>query len=750
MKNPSDLNEKPIPIQLVSRGPRSVVIASWVLILLVCLLSLIPVLGFGAWLIAGPVLFVTLILGIVAIARGGTVQGVLILLMSLTVAPAFIALAPFIGTLLGTGAAVLAHRDAKGPTIPSSSATTVSEPNAVLGSSSSDPSISVHSRPSSKTAPPAETFRWSVPEGLHSSHASQLHLEMTRLIDQGVDLGSACFVGEGATVAYVKPSGGRDGAELVVRDLHVSDDVTRIQLPAGHWNGWTRTAASPDGKAILVIAEPQQAIVELASMKVTPFTINTRFRTDTQAAWASANEVWLFAVNSLEKRAFVQVLDLDLLTSHVKHDVAPVQRFLAKPEVDEAAFARADADVSAVRRRMSKSIRATFGFDDTPAGNSLMIRSTETSYSRMVISADCQWWWVPNDSSCLLAQVGPSKELRCYYFEVGEPVNLDYDILISGDQAMPARPEKLQRLKQILTERETAVLKVFQPKRNPLNGKIIGIEGPNIAMMDVVEMRDDHLRVRLRWDCGMRDGLVAAGLWVYRNNKWVTEGETDIFWGPISKASAAEMPPTGTDSAGQNQQKEPDEVETVQDQEPEVAKPIAESAILGISKAAGESAKGKVVIAVDCSESMASMLPEASEASKAILSSLRDSQSVSVGLLAAGDYNGRSAWALGVRPATAGFLDELEPFLDRIKTERRVPLVNVIELALETKPDTLWIVSDGEPKELQPVVEALKRFSRGKSFRVNTIVISGDRTSRRIMQDLASDHNGLCFPLSKQ
>lgn len=87
---------------------RSLVIASWVLIGLVCLLSLIPFLGFASWLIVGPILFIALVMGIIILARGGTLQGLLILLVSLIVAPVFVLVAPFVTSILGLGGAVAA------------------------------------------------------------------------------------------------------------------------------------------------------------------------------------------------------------------------------------------------------------------------------------------------------------------------------------------------------------------------------------------------------------------------------------------------------------------------------------------------------------------------------------------------------------------------------------------------------------------------------------------------------------------
>jgi hypothetical protein len=73
-------------------------LASWALLALCCIASLLPGL-------AGPILLITFVLGIIAISRGGTVQGVLILLASLIVVPVFVFIAP----IVTTGAVFAAH-----------------------------------------------------------------------------------------------------------------------------------------------------------------------------------------------------------------------------------------------------------------------------------------------------------------------------------------------------------------------------------------------------------------------------------------------------------------------------------------------------------------------------------------------------------------------------------------------------------------------------------------------------------------
>jgi len=74
--------------------------AAWIIIGVICLIALIPAVGLLTWFIAFPVLVATFVLGIIAITRGGTLQGVLILLVSLIVAPTYLLIAPMLSTFV--------------------------------------------------------------------------------------------------------------------------------------------------------------------------------------------------------------------------------------------------------------------------------------------------------------------------------------------------------------------------------------------------------------------------------------------------------------------------------------------------------------------------------------------------------------------------------------------------------------------------------------------------------------------------
>lgn len=107
--------QPPTVVQVVTSQPlshRGVSIAGWTLLSLCCIASLIPGLGFAIWLIAAPLLLVTLVLGIISISRGGTLQGVLILLATLIVVPVFVFVAPIVTTGVAVVAAAKASEKA--------------------------------------------------------------------------------------------------------------------------------------------------------------------------------------------------------------------------------------------------------------------------------------------------------------------------------------------------------------------------------------------------------------------------------------------------------------------------------------------------------------------------------------------------------------------------------------------------------------------------------------------------------------
>ncbi len=106
---PSAPPARPVQGPAMSQQPvqsyKGFAVTSWILLGLTALLSLIPVLGFGAWLLALIVVPIAFILAIVILTRGGKTQGVLIMVTALVVLPVFIFIASLSSTLI-LGAAV--------------------------------------------------------------------------------------------------------------------------------------------------------------------------------------------------------------------------------------------------------------------------------------------------------------------------------------------------------------------------------------------------------------------------------------------------------------------------------------------------------------------------------------------------------------------------------------------------------------------------------------------------------------------
>lgn len=84
---------------------RSPIIASWILLIATCLIAIIPFLGFLAWIIGSVTILIAMVLGVVVISKGGTWNGIFILVASLLFVPLFVFFAP-IATSLITSAAL--------------------------------------------------------------------------------------------------------------------------------------------------------------------------------------------------------------------------------------------------------------------------------------------------------------------------------------------------------------------------------------------------------------------------------------------------------------------------------------------------------------------------------------------------------------------------------------------------------------------------------------------------------------------
>lgn len=89
-----------------SQNYKGAALAAWIILGLLCAFAMIPAIGLLTWFFAIPILVITFIIGIVVLSKGGTFQGVLILLASLIVVPAFLMVAPIVMTTVFAAFAV--------------------------------------------------------------------------------------------------------------------------------------------------------------------------------------------------------------------------------------------------------------------------------------------------------------------------------------------------------------------------------------------------------------------------------------------------------------------------------------------------------------------------------------------------------------------------------------------------------------------------------------------------------------------
>src|SRR4051794_18806962 len=90
-------------VQPAKSPTRTLSMVSWILLGITLLVSFIPFVGCGSWILVWPVAITAIILGIIVMTRGRTGQGILIILAAIVVVPIAL-IAPVISTaLLGGG-----------------------------------------------------------------------------------------------------------------------------------------------------------------------------------------------------------------------------------------------------------------------------------------------------------------------------------------------------------------------------------------------------------------------------------------------------------------------------------------------------------------------------------------------------------------------------------------------------------------------------------------------------------------------
>ena len=81
-------------------------VTSWILFVVTCLVAIVPVIGFATWLVAFAVIPLIIVFAIIILTRGGTVQGIMLIIAAVLVMPAFLLIAPLASTLLLGGSIV--------------------------------------------------------------------------------------------------------------------------------------------------------------------------------------------------------------------------------------------------------------------------------------------------------------------------------------------------------------------------------------------------------------------------------------------------------------------------------------------------------------------------------------------------------------------------------------------------------------------------------------------------------------------
>ena len=90
-------------VQPAKRPTGMLAMISWILLGLTIVVSFIPIVGCGTWILVWPVAIAAIIMGIIVLTRGGTAQGILIILAAILVVPIAL-VAPVITTAMLGGA----------------------------------------------------------------------------------------------------------------------------------------------------------------------------------------------------------------------------------------------------------------------------------------------------------------------------------------------------------------------------------------------------------------------------------------------------------------------------------------------------------------------------------------------------------------------------------------------------------------------------------------------------------------------
>jgi hypothetical protein len=82
------------------RSYKGLAITSWILIVGICLQFVVPTVGFATWIIALVVIPLVVVFAIIVLTRGGTAQGIILIIVAVVITPTFLVLAPVVTTLV--------------------------------------------------------------------------------------------------------------------------------------------------------------------------------------------------------------------------------------------------------------------------------------------------------------------------------------------------------------------------------------------------------------------------------------------------------------------------------------------------------------------------------------------------------------------------------------------------------------------------------------------------------------------------
>ena len=85
-------------------------LTSWLFVGIFAVLAVVPFLGFLGWILVWPVMLVVVILAIMILTRGGTAQGIVLILISIFVLPFWAFFAPVISSVIASPA-IEEHED---------------------------------------------------------------------------------------------------------------------------------------------------------------------------------------------------------------------------------------------------------------------------------------------------------------------------------------------------------------------------------------------------------------------------------------------------------------------------------------------------------------------------------------------------------------------------------------------------------------------------------------------------------------